>query len=352
MQTATTEQIAALFPLAASASVSETPHRGYRHPNTTLHQAIAYSKPLQPPGLRECLYDFRRRSRCTGKERDAETGLDYFGARYFSAAQGRWTSPDWSAIPVPVPYTSLGDPQTLNLYAYARNNPLGGADLDGHDGITCANHPELCAAIRDAVSSGGSIQDGYAAYAQGQQQQGQTGGDTAQQQQGQAAGGSFTSNFGIATKGQTFKGCMAANATRYSIGGFVEGTSDLIFHANTNYSETPIGSFLGGNALNALLFGSGGETAMETVHHSPDVVEKAMGESLSFGRRTADIMALNLAGKGGLPLALGRASGGAASLAGTVGKVLNLGMSFAMRVGIDVAFTGGEALNCSINGSN
>lgn len=30
----------------------------------------------------------------TGKERDAETGLDYFGARYFSGAQGRFTSPD------------------------------------------------------------------------------------------------------------------------------------------------------------------------------------------------------------------------------------------------------------------
>jgi RHS repeat-associated protein len=30
----------------------------------------------------------------TGKERDAETGLDYFGARYFSGVQGRWTSPD------------------------------------------------------------------------------------------------------------------------------------------------------------------------------------------------------------------------------------------------------------------
>ncbi|WP_162179815.1 RHS repeat-associated core domain-containing protein [Bryobacter aggregatus] len=32
--------------------------------------------------------------RFTGKERDGETGLDYFGARYMSAAQGRFTSPD------------------------------------------------------------------------------------------------------------------------------------------------------------------------------------------------------------------------------------------------------------------
>ena len=78
----------------------------------------------------------------TGKERDAELagsamqGLDYFGARYFSAAQGRFTTPDWSATPHPVPYADLTDPQTLNLYAYVRNNPLNRADLDGHNDYT------------------------------------------------------------------------------------------------------------------------------------------------------------------------------------------------------------------------
>jgi RHS repeat-associated protein len=70
----------------------------------------------------------------TGKERDAETGLDYFGARYFSAAQGRFTSPDWSENPRPIPYADLTDPQTLNLYGYVRNNPLSKADPDGHLG--------------------------------------------------------------------------------------------------------------------------------------------------------------------------------------------------------------------------
>ena len=70
--------------------------------------------------------------RFTQKERDAKTGLDCFGARYFSAAQGRWTSPDWSATPQPVPYADLIDPQTLNLYSYVRNNPLGYNDPDGH----------------------------------------------------------------------------------------------------------------------------------------------------------------------------------------------------------------------------
>lgn len=70
--------------------------------------------------------------RFTSKQRDAESGLDYFGARYFSSAEGRFTSPDWSATPEPIPYADLKDPQTLNLYAYVRNNPLSHDDPDGH----------------------------------------------------------------------------------------------------------------------------------------------------------------------------------------------------------------------------
>jgi RHS repeat-associated protein len=72
------------------------------------------------------------RQKFTGKERDTETGLDYFGARYMSAAQGRFTTPDWSETPQPVPYADFADPQTLNLYSYVRNNPLIGKDDDGH----------------------------------------------------------------------------------------------------------------------------------------------------------------------------------------------------------------------------
>jgi RHS repeat-associated protein len=69
----------------------------------------------------------------TGKERDAESGNDYFGARYYASTMGRFLSPDWSAKVAPVPYAKLDDPQSLNLYAYMLNNPLGGVDADGHD---------------------------------------------------------------------------------------------------------------------------------------------------------------------------------------------------------------------------
>src|SRR5262249_14699443 len=41
---------------------------------------------------------------------------------------------------VPIPYTDLSNPQTLNLYNFGRNNPLSMSDPDGHcpDGI-CIN---------------------------------------------------------------------------------------------------------------------------------------------------------------------------------------------------------------------
>lgn len=68
----------------------------------------------------------------TGKERDSESGLDEFGARYFTSSIGRFMTPDWAARPTSVPYAVFGDPQSLNLYSYVRNDPVSRADADGH----------------------------------------------------------------------------------------------------------------------------------------------------------------------------------------------------------------------------
>jgi RHS repeat-associated protein len=56
-------------------------------------------------------------------------GLDYFGARYFSSGQGRFTSVD----PAGVTLSRLVDPQQFNRYSYVRNNPLKYVDPDGRD---------------------------------------------------------------------------------------------------------------------------------------------------------------------------------------------------------------------------
>jgi RHS repeat-associated protein len=77
----------------------------------------------------------------TGKERDAETGLDYLGARYFSSAQGRFTSADR-----PFADQHVNDPQSWNLYAYGRNNALRNTDSTGY---ACNDGAQQCAA--DAV---------------------------------------------------------------------------------------------------------------------------------------------------------------------------------------------------------
>jgi RHS repeat-associated protein len=59
---------------------------------------------------------------------DSETGIDYFGARYFSGEQGRFTSPD-----TPLVGQNPSNPQSWNLYSYGLNNPLGYNDPTGHD---------------------------------------------------------------------------------------------------------------------------------------------------------------------------------------------------------------------------
>src|SRR5258708_8313477 len=69
----------------------------------------------------------------TGKERDSETGLDYFGARYYGSLLGRFTSSDphnEGAQPT--------EPQSWNSYSYVANNPLRHIDPDGRDYHVCA----------------------------------------------------------------------------------------------------------------------------------------------------------------------------------------------------------------------
>ena len=62
----------------------------------------------------------------TGQYRDPETGLDYFNARYYSPAQGRFVSPDPGNAGA-----NLGDSATWNGYAYVGGNPVNVTDPSG-----------------------------------------------------------------------------------------------------------------------------------------------------------------------------------------------------------------------------
>lgn len=75
--------------------------------------------------------------RFVGKEKDVETGLEYFGARYMDNKTGRFISPDpVRAVDPRASKTNeklLLNPQRLNTYAYALNNPCRYVDPDGRD---------------------------------------------------------------------------------------------------------------------------------------------------------------------------------------------------------------------------
>jgi RHS repeat-associated protein len=104
------------------------------------------------------------RQKFTTYERDNESDLDYAQARYYSSAQGRFISPDeFTGGPVelyffaaqassnPTFYANLTNPQSLNKYQYAYNNPLRYVDPDGHDILDAA------------LEFGAGIARGYAA---------------------------------------------------------------------------------------------------------------------------------------------------------------------------------------------
>ncbi len=86
----------------------------------------------------------------TGKERDAESGLDNFGARYDSSSMGRFMSPDPLG-------GRLIDPQTLNKYSYVRNNPVNLVDPTGL--YTCKDDNNKCQTDQDKAFEKARQQD-------------------------------------------------------------------------------------------------------------------------------------------------------------------------------------------------
>src|SRR5580765_6119003 len=76
----------------------------------------------------------------TGKERDAESGLDNFGKRYHASSMGRFMTSD----PMGIMKQKLVDPQQWNMYAYVRNNPLRFVDPTGAYLVNCGQGDKKC----------------------------------------------------------------------------------------------------------------------------------------------------------------------------------------------------------------
>lgn len=85
----------------------------------------------------------------TLKERDNETGLDYFGARYYGSMMGRFTSVD----PIIVTPERFFDPQQFNLYSYTRNNPLRFIDPRGERLTISGDFDEIKKQLADMLGT-------------------------------------------------------------------------------------------------------------------------------------------------------------------------------------------------------
>ncbi len=100
-------------------------HLGSTRLMTKLDQSVHDSLDYLPFG-EQVAGDTGTTHKFTGHERDAESNLDYMKARHFASSLGRFPQPDSFA------FSSLGNPQSFNLYAYVLNNPLRYIDPTGH----------------------------------------------------------------------------------------------------------------------------------------------------------------------------------------------------------------------------
>ena len=114
----------------------ENSHQGFAGRNPAPNQVREACKFTVLLGMRGRAELNRAGSRCPGKERDTESGNDYFGARYYASSMGRWMSPD-----KPFADQHPGNPQSWNLYSYVRNNPLSSIDTDGQVTIEIKYNP-------------------------------------------------------------------------------------------------------------------------------------------------------------------------------------------------------------------
>jgi RHS repeat-associated protein len=158
MPAATENTASTLFPLAAI-----LPSSAIRPLAENSHQGLAPQTPscIGPATSLSSTLHWASWQIYDGTASDRLVGLDYFGARYFSAAQGRFTSPD--------PLLNSGrpwNPQSWNRYAYTLNNPLKFTDPTGmYEWGACSGTQQECdndrKQFRSALSNLKQARDSY-----------------------------------------------------------------------------------------------------------------------------------------------------------------------------------------------
>ena len=194
------------------------------------------------------------RYKFTGKERDTESGLDYFGARYLSSNMGRWMSPDPS-----MEGAILELPQTWNKYSYEYNRPTYGTDPDGR----C---PPCIGAIIGGVV-GGVVEGGFDLGKQLYNNSGHLADLNLGEVGANVVGGAVAGAIAGATGGASlvanaFIGDVAAGATGNIVGSIVTRALD----PNTSSDEVMSVGDVSEDALAGFVGGAGGHIAADLVH--------------------------------------------------------------------------------------
>ena len=108
--------------------------------------------------------DSSHRRQFNGKEKDAITGLRYYGARYYDAVSRRWTAGD--PLFRFAPETNLLEPQRHNVYTFSGNNPVRYFDPDGLDGCEVSGpFTATCTATAPGTGTKGAITFGLTGIA-------------------------------------------------------------------------------------------------------------------------------------------------------------------------------------------
>ena len=166
----------------------------------------------------------------TGQLRDGETGLDYFGARYYGSALGRFTSPD-----DPLVDQHASDPQNWNLYAYVRNNPLKNTDPNGLDCITTSN--QTSSGVEVTTERGDSAGTCSGTYVDG----------TVNTSSYQYNGTSLSYSFG----NDTASGAGTIAFSKYSNDDWAPGSTNMLGAAQIGGSQALVNEFMKQAAINA-----------------------------------------------------------------------------------------------------
>ena len=290
--------------------------------------------------------------RYTGAERDTESTLDFLQARYLANQQGRFVSADPAGNFVADP----GNPQSWNLYSYALNNPLAFIDPSGLftdcPGATVVNNQCIQPPPPPPVDCGVLINSLFNPACGGGVPQGPT----------------ITSNPQppppppqLNKPQRGFGSCMENHANDFSVAGLVDNG----FAAAGHPGFQPLSNFLGsaafGNNITGIYFAFFGHSEQSTSNAATTAVNEgligdvgvvaAMGQNLTYGRRTSSIFSLNLEGiRGGR-----NAGGGIGVLPRTVleNKIFRAIAKYGKATTlIDIGLAMAEAIDCGTGAVN